>query len=73
MDNLPSRRETPRRQHMPRTLLDRIDKLTARTGLLISAPYNNLSGLWEVSDGKGTAQWDNGRRMIDDLEMRYPE
>jgi hypothetical protein len=39
----------------------------------IAAPYNTLSGLWEVRKGDGTAQWDNGFRMMSDLESRYPE
>jgi hypothetical protein len=37
----------------------------------IAAPYNTLSGLWEVRKD-GTAQWDNGFRMMDDLARHYP-
>jgi hypothetical protein len=40
----------------------------------IAAHYATFGGLWEVrKDGDGTAQWDNGFRMMDDLEARYPE
>ena len=37
----------------------------------IAAPYNTLSKLWEVRTGNGTAQWDNGFRMMNFLEQRY--
>lgn len=75
MDDLPNRplltpeaaRATPLR-----TLLDRIDRFQRlHPGMSISAPYVNRSGKWEVCDGKGTALWDNGFRMMDDLESRY--
>jgi hypothetical protein len=57
-----------------RPLLDRVDTFMRRhRGFIIAPPYNTLSGLWEVSDGKGTAQWDNGYRMMDNLERRYAE
>jgi hypothetical protein len=57
-----------------RPLLDRVDDFQRRhPEFAIAAPYNTLSGLWEVWDGKGTAQWDNGFRMMDDLERRYPK
>jgi hypothetical protein len=54
-------------------LLDRVDAFVRRhPEFAIAAPYNTLSGLWEVRQGGGTAQWDNGFRMMDDLEARYP-
>jgi hypothetical protein len=57
-----------------RPLLVRVDAFVRKhPGFTIAPPYNTLSGLWEVWDGNGTAQWDNGFRMIDDLEARYPE
>ena len=57
-----------------RPLLDRVDAfMAAHPGFTIAAPYCVPSGLWEVSDGKGTAQWDNGFRMMADLERRHPE
>jgi hypothetical protein len=57
-----------------RPLLDRVDDFQHRhPEFTIAAPYNTLSGLWEVRDGNGTAQWDNGLRMINDLERRYPK
>jgi hypothetical protein len=57
-----------------RALLDRVDAFQRRNpGIKIAAPYTTFSKLWEVSDGKGTAQWDNGFRMMSDLEARYPE
>jgi hypothetical protein len=57
-----------------RPLLDRVDAFTRRhPEFAIAAPYNTLSGLWEVRQGGGTAQWDNGFRMMDDLEARYPQ
>jgi hypothetical protein len=55
-----------------RSMLDRIDKFTARTGIKISAPYNNASGKWEVSGPDGTTAHDNGHRMMDELENRNP-
>jgi hypothetical protein len=57
-----------------RPLLDRVDAFQRRNpGITIAAPYNTLSRLWEVRTGDGTALWDNGRQMMDDLEARYPE
>jgi hypothetical protein len=56
-----------------RALLERVDRFTAaHPEFTVAAPYTTLSGLWEVSDDRGTSQWDNGTRMIDDLERRYP-
>jgi hypothetical protein len=55
-----------------RPLLDRVDAFTAaRPGITVAAPCATHSGLWEVSDGEGTALWDNGFAMMDDLERRY--
>ena len=56
-----------------RTVLDRIDALSKRTGLKISPWYCTLSGKWEVSGPDGTSLYDNGRRMIDELERTFPE
>jgi hypothetical protein len=57
-----------------RPLLDRVDAFQRRyPEITIAAPYCTLSHLWEVRTGDGTAQWDNGVRMMDDLEARYPE
>jgi hypothetical protein len=57
-----------------RPLLDRVDAFQRRhPEFTIAAPYNTLSHLWEVRVRGGTAQWDNGFRMMDDLEARYPE
>jgi hypothetical protein len=57
-----------------RPLLDRVDAFMRRhQEFTIAPPYNTLSGLWEVLSGGGTAQWDNGFRMMADLEARYPE
>jgi hypothetical protein len=57
-----------------RPLLARVDAFVRKhPEFRIAFPYNTLSGLWEVWDGSGTAQWDNGFRMIDDLERRYPQ
>jgi hypothetical protein len=43
-------------------------------GIKIAAHYTTLSKLWEVTGpGDGTTAYDNGFRMIDDLEERYPE
>jgi hypothetical protein len=57
-----------------RTVLDRIDALSKRTGLKISPWYVTLSGKWEVTSPQGgTSFWDNGRRMIDALEETFPE
>ena len=62
------------RDTVRRPLLDRVDAFTRRhPEFAIAAPYNTLSGLWEVRQGGGTAQWDNGFRMMDDLEARYPQ
>jgi hypothetical protein len=57
-----------------RLLLDRVNDFQRRhPKFTIAAPYNTLSHLWEVSTRDGTAQWDNGFRMMDDLEARYPK
>jgi hypothetical protein len=57
-----------------RPLLDRVDAFTRKhPDFTIAAPYTTRSGLWEVRDGSGTAQWDNGFRMMADLEARYPK
>jgi hypothetical protein len=62
------------RDTAPRPLLARVDAFVRKhPEFKIAFPYNTLSGLWEVWDGNGTAQWDNGFRMIDDLERRYPQ
>jgi hypothetical protein len=57
------------------SLLNRIDAFTRRRPeFKIAAPYTTFSKLWEVhKSGDGTTQWDNGFRMMDDLEARYPE
>jgi hypothetical protein len=56
-----------------RSLLDRVETFQRRNpGIRIAPWYATFSKLWEVSDGKGTAQWDNGFRMMDYLEQRYP-
>jgi hypothetical protein len=57
-----------------RPLLDRAgDFQPSHPEFTIAAPHDTLSHLWEVSTSDGTAQWDNGFRMMDDLEARYPE
>jgi hypothetical protein len=57
---------------MRRPLLERVDAfMAAHPGMSISPPPMTLSGLWEVRDDGGTAQWDNGFAMMDDLERRY--
>jgi hypothetical protein len=58
-----------------RPLLDRVDAFQHRNpGVKIVPPYNTLSKLWEVSGpGDGITAYDNGFRMMDDLEERYPE
>jgi hypothetical protein len=56
-----------------RPLLDRVDDFQrSHPEFTIAAPYATLSHLWEVSASGGTAQWDNGFRMMDHLEARYP-
>jgi hypothetical protein len=57
-------------------LTDRIDRFQrAHPELRIAAPWATRSGLWEVSlHGKAdTTAYDNGHRMMDTLEARYPE
>jgi hypothetical protein len=57
-----------------RPLLDRIDRFTAaHPEVTVSAPYNNRSGKWELSEpGKAPMAYDTGRAMIAELEQRYP-
>jgi hypothetical protein len=54
-----------------KSLIERIDAFTARTGMKIAAPYNNPSGKWEVSEPNGTVEYNNGFAMMDALEARY--
>jgi hypothetical protein len=43
-------------------------------GIKIVPPYNTFSKLWEVSGpGDGITAYDNGFRMMADIEERYPE
>jgi hypothetical protein len=58
-----------------RTVLERIDRLTDRTGIKVTPWYCTLSGKWEVVSGSdGTPSlYDNGRTMIDELEKAFPE
>ena len=58
------------------TMIDRIDRFQrAHPELKIAAPWATRSGLWEVSvHGRAdTTQYDNGHRMIEDLERRDAE
>jgi hypothetical protein len=57
-----------------RSLLDRVDAFQRRhPDIKIAAHYTTPSKLWEVSGpGSGVSQWDNGFRMMDFLEQRYP-
>jgi hypothetical protein len=73
-DAIPSLLTLESARAMPlRALLERVDRFTAaHPEFTVAAPHTTLSGLWEVSDDRGTSQWDNGTRMIDDLERRYP-
>jgi hypothetical protein len=57
-------------------LTERIGRFRQRhRELRIAAPWATRSGLWEVSaHGKAdTTAYDNGHRMMDTLEARYPE
>jgi hypothetical protein len=57
-----------------RPLLARVDAFTRKhPEFSIAAPYTTFSKLWEVRNGDSTTAYDNGFRMIDDLEARYPE
>lgn len=75
MDDLPQRPPlTPEaaRSTPFRPLLDRVDAFTAKhPEITVSAPYTTRSKLWEVSTVSGTTAYDNGFRMIADLESRY--
>jgi hypothetical protein len=56
-------------------LIERIDRFQrAHREYVIGAPWATRSGLWEVSvrGQEGTASYDNGRRMMDALEVRAP-
>jgi hypothetical protein len=57
-----------------RSLLARVDAFTRKhPDIKIAAHYTTLSKLWEVTGpGEGTTAYDNGFRMMDDLERRYP-
>ena len=70
----PGEAMTPRPRRAP--LTERIDRFQrAHPELRIAAPWATRSGLWEVSvHGKAdTTAYDNGHRMMDTLEARYPE
>jgi hypothetical protein len=58
-----------------RTLVDRIDAFQrTHPGIRIAPHYATFSRLWEVTGpGDGTTQYDNGYRMMDFLEQRYPD
>jgi hypothetical protein len=57
-----------------RPLLDRVDDFQRRRPeFTIAAPYTTFSGLWEVRKGDSTTGYDNGFRMMNDLEARYPD
>jgi hypothetical protein len=58
-----------------RSLLARVEAFQRRNpGIKIAPWYATLSKLWEVSGpGDGTTLYDNGFRMMDDLEERFPE
>jgi hypothetical protein len=52
------------------TRIERIER--AHPEILISAPWATRSGRWQViADGEATS-YDNGFKMIDALEKRYP-
>jgi hypothetical protein len=76
MDHLPRRQPLTDEGALKtplRPLLDRVDAFTRRhPEITVSAPYNNFSGLWEVHTKGGVSQWDNGHRMMDELEERHP-
>jgi hypothetical protein len=62
---------TSQADRMP--LTDRIDRFQRdHREYVIGAPWATRSGLWEVSvrGQEGTAFYDNGRRMMDALEVR---
>jgi hypothetical protein len=54
----------------------RIDQISMRQpAILITPPYKTASGKWEVTEpGRPTASYepDQGNRMLDDLDRRYP-
>jgi hypothetical protein len=58
-----------------RPLLARVEAFQRRNpGIKIAAHYTTFSKLWEVTGpGDGTTAYDNGFRMMDDLEARYPD
>lgn len=65
---------TPQPNRAP--LTERIDRFQQRhPGFMIAAPWATRSGYWEVSvHGKAdTTAYDNGHRMMNLLEARYPE
>lgn len=65
---------TPQADRAP--LTERIDRFQQRhRELRIAAPWATRSGLWEVSvhAKADTTAYDNGHRMMDTLEARYPE
>src|SRR5271168_2411192 len=58
------RREGQTLDTTQRPLLERVDVFVRRhPGFTIAAPYNTLSGLWEVRAGDSTTGYDNGFRM----------
>jgi hypothetical protein len=55
------------------TLTARLERFErAHPEILISAPWATASGRWQViADGEATS-YDNGFKMVDALERRYP-
>jgi uncharacterized phage-like protein YoqJ len=61
------------RADLPVSMLSRIDALRREhPEVLISAPYNNASGMWEVREPAALrSSWSKGVEMISALEKRY--
>ena len=56
-------------------LTERIDRFEKRSPavFIAAAPWGTRSGLWEVQRPDHAAEaFDNGQRMMDELEERYP-
>lgn len=56
------------------SLSERLERFEKRNpAVFIAAPWGTRSGKWEVSAPGRTAEaFDNGTRMMDELEKRYP-
>jgi hypothetical protein len=55
------------------SLNERIERIERRhTEILISAPWATRSARWQVTAGGEAESFDNGWKMLAELEKRYP-